>query len=402
MSRYQYKARDESGKLISGELDSSSREKVLGMLREKGLYTVSIKPVDAGGSAKKIFVFRKIKAEELIMFTHQLDTLSKAGLPILTTLDILSEQIDNLPFKKVVSRLREDIIAGNSLSQAMSKHPDCFSQVYVNFIYAGEQGGVLEQVLDRLAKLLTHELEDRKAIQSALIYPKMVAMAMIGALVIVMSFVVPRFAQIFQSMKMELPLPTRIMLEANSVFQGYWPFLLGGVIVISVLAIAMVRTVKGRLFWDQYKLKIPIVGPLLTKSMISRFCFVFGATVESGLPILETIDMAGLTLDNSYIARELDQAKREVRDGKAIGATLSRITIFPSLVINMISVGERSGNLSHMLDELVAHYDLEIQYAISGLAKAMEQVLTLVMAVFVLGLALGVFLPMWNMVNMAK
>ena len=402
MPRYQYKARDESGKLLSGLLDSSSQEKVLGTLREKGLYPVSIKPADSGRSAKKIFIFRKIKAEELIMFTHQLATLSKAGLPILTTLDILVQQIDNLPFKKVVGRLKEDIIAGNSLSQAMSKHPAFFSPVYVNFIYAGEQGGVLDQVLERLGNLLTHEQEDRKAIQSALMYPKMVAIAMIGALVIVMSFVIPKFARIFQTIKMELPLPTRIMLGANHVFQGYWPFLLGGAIVLCGLAIAMIRTVKGRLFWDQYKLKIPIVGPLLTKSMISRFCFVFGATVESGLPILETLDMAGLTLDNSYIARELDRAKREVRDGKAIGATLSRITIFPSLVINMISVGERSGNLSRMLDELVSYYDLEIQYAISGLAKAMEQVLTLVMAVFVLGLALGVFLPMWNMINMAR
>ncbi|MEA1929261.1 MAG: type II secretion system F family protein, partial [Candidatus Auribacterota bacterium] len=331
-----------------------------------------------------------------------LATLSKAGLPILTTLDILHQQIDNIPFKKVVGRVREDIIAGNSLSQAMGKHPAFFSPVYVNFIYAGEQGGVLDQVLERLGNLLTHEMEDRKAIKSALMYPKMVIIAMIGAMVIVMSFVIPRFAMIFKSIKMELPLPTRIMLGANHIFQAYWPFLLGGAIVLCALVIVMLRSRKGRLFWDQYKLKIPIVGPLLAKSMISRFCFVFGATVESGLPILETLDMAALTLDNSYVARELNRVKQEVRDGKAIAATLSKIPVFSSLVINMIAIGERSGNLSRMLDELVSHYDLEIQYAISGMAKAMEQVLTMVMAVFVLGLALGVFLPMWNMVNMAR
>ena len=402
MLPYQYKARDESGKLVTGVLDASSKDKAIQMLREKGLYPVSINEGDRGGSTKSIFNFHKIKIEELIMFTRQLSTLSKAGLPILTTLDILFQQIDTPPFKKVVGRVREDIIGGNSLSQAMSKHPAFFSSIYVNFIYAGEQGGVLDQVLERLGNLLTHELEDRKAIKSALMYPKMLIIAMIGALVIVMSFVVPKFAQIFKSINMELPLPTRIMLGANSIFQSYWPFLLGGAIIICILAIVMVRTSKGRIFWDQSKLKIPIVGPLLTKSMISRFCFVFGATVESGLPILETMEMATLTLDNTYIARELDRAKREVRDGKAIGATLSKISIFPSLVVNMISVGERSGNLSRMLDELVSHYDLEIRYAISGLAKAMEQILTLVMAVFVLGLALGVFLPMWNMLNMGR
>ncbi len=358
MTTYQYKARDESGKLSKGVLDASTKDKAIQILREKGLYPVSIKSAESEGSTIRLFSFHKIKTEELIMFTRQLATLSKAGLPILTTLDILFQQIDTLSFKKVVGRLREDIIAGNSLSQAMSKHPAFFSPVYVNFIYAGEQGGVLDQVLERLGNLLTHELEDRKAIQSALMYPKMVIMAMIGALVIVMSFVIPKFARIFQSIKMELPLPTRIMLGANNIFQNYWPVLLGGAILLSVLAILMLRNEKGRILWDKYKLKIPIVGSLLTKSMISRFCFVFGATVESGLPILDTMEMAALTLDNTYIARELDQ--------------------------------------------LVSHYDLEIHYAISGMAKAMEQALTVIMAVFVLGLALGVFLPMWNMINMGR
>jgi type II secretory pathway component PulF len=402
MPTYQYKARDESGKLSTGMLDASSKDKAIQTLREKGLYPVSIKLAESEGSTKRIFSFHKIKTEELIMFTRQLATLSKAGIPILTTLDILFQQIDTPPFKKVVGRLREDIIAGNSLSQAMSKHPAFFTPVYVNFIYAGEQGGVLDQVLERLGNLLTHELEDRKAIQSALMYPKMVIMAMIGALVIVMSFVIPKFAHIFQSIKMELPLPTRIMLGANKIFLNYWPFLLGGAILLCVLTILMLRTEKGRLLCDQYKLKIPIVGPILTKSMISRFCFVFGATVESGLPILDTLEMAALTLDNTYIARELDRAKRQIRDGKAIGATLAKISIFPSLMVNMISVGERSGNLSRMLNELVSHYDLEIHYAISGMAKAMEQALTVIMAIFVLGLALGVFLPMWNMINMGR
>lgn len=402
MMHYQYRARDESGKLMSGMLESSSKEKALQYLREKGLYPVSLKPVDGRGNSGGFFIFRKIKAEDLIMFTRQLATLTKAGLPILTTLDILIQQIENPAFKKAVNRMREDIIAGNSLSQAMSKHPAFFPAIYVNFIYAGEQGGVLDVVLDRLGDLLTHELEDRKAIKSALVYPKMVITAMAGALIIIMTFIIPRFVRIFQAIKMELPLPTRIILAANNIFQEYWPLILGGAIVIFIFAFVGVRTTKGRYLWDRYKLKIPLVGPLLTKSMISRFCFVFGATVESGLPILETLDIAALTLDNSYVARSLERTKLEVKDGKAIGATLARLGIFPSLVVSMITVGERSGNLAKMLDELVAHFDLEIQYAISGLAKAMEQVLTLVMAVCVLLLALGVFLPMWNMVNMAR
>jgi type II secretory pathway component PulF len=402
MTRYQYKAREESGKLRSGLLDAPSEEKALKALRDKKLYPVSVKAAEGEATTKKSFGLRKIKPEELIMFTRQLATLSKAGLPILTTLDILVQQIENPHFRKTVARLREDIIAGNSLSQAMSKYPAFFSPIYVNFIYAGEKGGVLEQVLERLGDLLTHEMENRKAVKSALMYPKMVITAMIVAMIIIMTFVVPKFARIFQGFKMELPLATRILLGVSSIFQNYWPFLLGGVVVLCAAAIITVRTRKGLLLWDQYKLRIPIVGSLLVKSMITRFCFVFGATAESGLPILETVDVASLILNNSYIGKELNRVKQEIRDGKSIGASLAKISIFPPMVINMISIGERSGNLSRMLEELVSFYDLEIQYAISGMTKAMEQLLTVVMAIFVLILALGVFMPMWNMVNLAR
>ncbi len=402
MARYRYKARTETGKLLRGTLESESEEEALRTLREDGVFPVLIEPAADAESRGSFFSGGRINDEDLIIFTRQLATLSKAGIPILTTLEILQEQIKNPAFRRIAGRIREDIVAGNSLSQSLAKYPRYFPRLYVNFIYAGEQGGVLDRILDRLGELLTHEMENKQAIKSALLYPKMVILAMLGAFVVIMTFVIPKFARIFSAIKMELPLPTRILLGVNSGFQNFWPYLLGGAIVLIIAGYFWLRTNRGQIFRDRYKLKIPIIGTLITRSMISRFCFVFGTTIQSGMPILETLAMASLTVNNRFLSRELGKASRMIKDGKNIGSSLERLNIFPPLVINMIAVGERSGKLPEMLTELVNYYDLQMKYAISGLARVMEQFLTAVMAVLVLILALAVFMPMWNMINLAQ
>lgn len=399
MPRYRYTARSETGEQVKGFLEAAEREKALSALRDKNLFPVTLVP-EGGGRGKP--TLRKARPEALIMFTRQLAALGKAGLPLLTTLDIIQQQLDEPRWKNLALRLQEDILAGNSLSQALEKYPEFFSPVYVNFVYAGEQGGVLEEVLNRLADLLNHDLEDRRALKAALAYPKMVLAAMAGAVVVIMTFVTPKFAEIFRTTRMELPLPTRLMLGANRYFQQFWPLLLAGLLVLAGLILVALKNEKGRIFWDRLKLRLPIIGPLFARSLISRFCFVFGLTVESGLPILETLDMAARTVDNRFLDREIERCQREIRDGKPIGESLAGTGIFPPLVIRMIAIGERSGNLSDMMKELVHHYDLEMKYAVAGLTRAMEQVLTLAMALLVLGLALAVFLPMWNMISLVS
>lgn len=402
MARYQYKARDEEGKIIAGVLGAVTEEEALKSLRERGYYPVSIQLVKEKRGGGGVFRFKKIRDEELIIFTRQLATLIEAGIPILSVLEIMGNEVDNLQFAKVIGEIREDIVAGCSISQALGKYPQFFPPLYVSFVHAGERGGVLEKVLARLGELLTHELENKMAIKSALRYPQMVVLAMIGAFIVITVFVIPKFANIFKATKMELPLPTRIMLGVNDFFQNFGFLLLGIVLIAGVLFIFWKRTGRGRLTWDKLKLKLPLVGSLLSRSMVSRFAFVFGSTVQSGMPILQVLEVSAQTLDNAYVARELENLKLEVREGKSIGETLSNSSVFPSLVSRMISVGERSGNLPSMLENLVSHYDTEVKYAIAGLTRALEQSLTVIMAGFVLLLALSVFLPMWNMVNLAK
>ncbi len=399
MPRYSYTARNEAGEQVKGTLEAAGRDKALETLREKSLFPVTLEVEETGGGS---FRRRKSRPEDLIMFTRQLAALGKAGLPLLSTLDIIHQQLDNPRWKRVTARLQEDIVAGNSLSQALAKQPEFFSTIYVNFVYAGEQGGVLEEVLDRLADLLIHDLEDRRALKAALAYPKMVLAAMAGAVVVIMTFVTPKFARIFQATRMELPLPTRVMLAANRLFQQSWPLLLAGGIVLAILGYFLLKKEKGRLFWDRIKLRLPVFGPLFTRSLLSRFCFVFGVTVESGLPILDTLEMAARAVDNHFLEREIAGCQREIGSGRPIAESLAPTGIFPPLVVRMISVGERSGNLSRMMKELVSHYDLELKYVIANMTRAMEQILTAAMALLVLGLALAVFLPMWNMISLVS
>jgi type II secretory pathway component PulF len=399
MPRYRYSARNESGGQVKGVLEAADRDKALEALGAKNLFPITLALEDGG--QKKLFR-RRAKPEELIMFTRQLASLGKAGLPILTTLDIIHQQLDDPRWKKLVGRLQEDIIAGNSLSQALNKYPDFFSPVYANFVYAGEQGGVLEDVLDRLADLLTHNLENQRAVKAALAYPKMVLTAMAGAAVVIMTFVTPKFAEIFRATRLELPLPTRIMLGANRGFQDFWPLILAVLIALGFGVFWLLKSERGRIFWDRFKLRLPVFGPLFTGSLLSRFTFVFGLTVESGLPILETLDMSARTVDNRFLDREIARSKREIRDGRPIGEALGGTGVFPPLVIRMISIGERSGNLSRMMKELVSHYDQEMKYTIAAMTRAMEQILTLAMAALVLGLALAVFLPMWDMISLVS
>jgi MSHA biogenesis protein MshG len=399
MPRYSYTARNEAGELVRGTLEAAGREKVLEALREKSLFPVTLKGEETGGGKLRR---RKTSPEDLIMFTRQLAALGKAGLPLLTTLDIIDQQLDSPRWKRVSARLQEDIVAGNSLSQALKKQPEFFSPIFVNFVYAGEHGGVLDDVLDRLADLLVHDLENRRAVKAALAYPKMVLLALAGAVAVIMTFVTPKFARIFQATRMELPLPTRMMLAANRVFQQFWPLLLSAGIALAILAYFLQRNEKGRLFWDRVKLRLPVLGPLFTRSLLSRFCFVFGVTVESGLPILETLDMAARAVGNRYLEREIAGCQREIGNGRPIAESLAATGIFPPLVTRMVSIGEQSGNLSRMMKELVSHYDLELKYVIAGMTRAMEHVLTAAMALLVLGLALAVFLPMWNMISLVS
>ena len=399
MPRYIYTARNEAGEQVRGTLESVSREKALESLREKSLFPVTLEAEESGAGGLRR---RKTRPEDLIMFTRQLAALGKAGLPLLTTLDIIHQQLDNPRWKRGAARLQEDIVAGNSLSQALKKQPEFFSPIYVNFVYAGEQGGVLEEVLDRLADLLVHDLENRRAVKSALAYPKMVLLALAGAVAVIMALVTPKFARIFQATRMELPLPTRIMLGFNRVFQQFWPLLLAAGIALAIVTWFLLKSEKGRLFWDRVKLRLPVFGPLFTRSLLSRFCFVFGVTVESGLPILETLDMAARGVGNRFLEREIAGCQREIGSGRPIAESLAPTGIFPPMVIRMVSIGERSGNLSRMMKELVSHYDLELKYVIAGMTRSMEQILTVAMALLVLGLALAVFLPMWDMISLAS
>ncbi len=400
MAIFEYKAIDETGKAVTGTMEASSSAAVSEFLDKQNYMPLKIDEKKDSGLNKTIFNFgKKIRQEDLISFTKQLVTLIKAGVPIISSLEALSEQTDSAILKETIEKIKDDLQAGNNFSNALAKYPDVFDDLYVNSVRAGETGGVLDQVLLRIGNLMTYEGEIKSKVKGAIRYPIIVVTFITIAFTILMTFVVPKFADIFSSAGAELPLPTKILMGISSVLKNYWYFIFGGLGGFFILSYYYVKTEKGRLNWDKLILKIPVFGNLFLKTAMSRFAHMFETLNKSGLPILQTMDIVSKTLGNVYIGNELERVGQGIEKGKGISKPLSESGLFPPLVIRMIAVGEQSGSLDEMLKNVSEHYDSEVNYLIENLVTMIEPILTVTIGAMVLLLALGIFLPMWNMMQ---
>ena len=398
MPVYKYKARDKFGKAINGVMDASSYEMAAGQVDDLGYIPISIQEKKkAAISLDFLHGVRGVSLEDLILFSRQLSTLFSAGIPLLSGLNTLAEQTENKKMKETINTIRNDIKGGNSLSDALSKHPGVFSTLYVGMIQAGETAGTLDEILDRLAAITEHEKDTRARIKEATRYPKIVITAISVAFIVLVTFVVPGFAAMFTKFGGTLPLPTRIMIGISHVFRDYW-FVM--IIVVSLIVLGFrwyTNTKSGRLRWDGLMLRLPVFGPLFQKIVMSRFANILGMLIRSGVPILDSLKIVSGTAGNVVISREIDKLGENVRQGSALSRQLRQSGIFTPMVTQMISVGEQSGKMDEMMDRVSQYYDLETEYTIKNLSTLIEPALIITIGGMVLFLALGIFLPMWDM-----
>jgi type II secretory pathway component PulF len=405
MPIFKYRVRDKSGKSIAGTIDAPNVQMAGDQLYTLGYFPISIEEIGEAISldlSALLTRFQKVKLDELIVFSQQLSTLYKAGLPLLGGLESITQQVKNKKFKMTLEEVRKQVEGGSTLHGAMSKYPEVFSTIYVNMVRAGETSGMLGEALDRFITLSDREIRTQQRVKEATRYPKIVILSLTVAFAVLLTFVIPRFAQIFAQFKTPLPLPTRIMIGINTVFQNYWYLVLIVVFGIPILLRRYLRTESGRYFWDRLKLRIPVFGPIFLKIALSRFSYTFAMLNRSGIPILQTLEITSTTINNMNLSQSIEEISRNVREGRSLADAMRETEKFTPLIIQMVSVGESSGTLESMLMRITEYYDIEVDNLIKKMSTYIEPFLTLFLGVVVLFLALAVFLPWWNMAKLFR
>lgn len=407
---FQYKVRDSAGKIISATKEASSREAVIKDLRQKGLQPIVVIPEKK--SASKIsqqkqawyqLSWGKIaKEEEIFVFTRDLLTLVHSGVPIITGLRDIVSQVQNERFREILREIYLDVDAGSKLSEAFAKYPQVFSEFYQKSLLAGEKSGRLEQILNRLIETLDHDIETRNTIQNAIRYPVMVLGALILAFVLVLTFAVPNIANLFTQFNTPLPLPTRFLIGLGAFSKKYGALVLIGCGIFSFLFSIYKKTPSGRFVWDFVKLRAPVFGILFKKLALSRFAATLQILHASGIVLPEGLNITSRVVDNEVIAKAILRAQQGVNAGKSLYEGLHETGIFTPLVLRMVMMGEKSGNLEEMLGEIVHHYDREVKYTTKALGTMIEPILTVLLGGMVLIFALGIFLPMWNVLKLIR
>jgi len=406
MPKFSYQAINPSGNLVSGEIDADTEDIANSMLIAQGYVPANVTQKSETALRINWTKIRTqlsiIKPNELTLFSKQLRTLLTAGVPITKILEVLETQTDNLKLRGIIARISQDIREGSSLYDAFRRHPNAFSPLYCSMVQAGEASGALPEILDRLIYITEHENKIRSDIKSALQYPLLVISFLVVAFFVLLTFVVPKFAGIFENAGIDLPVPTKICMWMYFALSQYWYILVGGTIALLVGAYYYLRSENGKLTTYRLLMRLPIVGPLLIKAAMSRFASIFSILQSSGVTVMEAMKILYGTIGNAAIARELDQINERLEQGRGIANPLKSSRYFPPLVINMISIGEEAGNLEDMLNEIAKHYDDELEYEMKKLSDAIGPLLTVGLAAVVGFFALAIFLPMWDLTQMVK
>lgn len=403
MPNFRYKVRDKYGRPLSGTLGGENKEMVLNYLKKMGYTPISVDLSNEAFSLNDIFSkFNKVKLEDLIMFTRQLVTLQTAGLPLLMSLAAVKDQTESVLLKNIISQLILDVEGGSSFSEALARHPNVFDNLYISMVKSGEVSGTLDEVLERLAALTEQQLEIRTKVRSATFYPIIVLATLAGAFIAIITFVLPRFADLFSRFNVDLPLPTKILLGINIVVRKYWYLLIAAIIAAIALFKVYIKTPIGKLNWDNFKLKVPIFGPVVLKISMSRFARVTSSLMKSGIPLLQVLDLSSKTTGNIVVARAIDNIKKAVNDGKPMHEPMKIDKLFPPIVTQMVAVGESTGKLDQLLLRVSDYYDSQVDYTLKNLTTAIEPILIFMLGFMILIMALAIFLPLWDMIQVFK
>ena len=408
MPFFAYKGRNARGEMMQGVLEGADSGAVADQLFGTGVTPLEITPTTrkattgagttaAGEGLWERLTRKKVTSIDVQLFSRQIYTLLKSGVPIMRGLAGLQESATNKSFARVLQDLRESLDAGRELSTAMRRHTECFTPFYLSMVRVGEMTGRLEDVFLRLFDHLEFDRDMRDRVKAAMRYPTFVIVAMIAAMIIVNVFVIPQFVNVFKTFHAQLPLMTRILIATSRFTIDYWPVMAGMALAAFLAFRAWTRTVPGRLAWDRYKLRFPIAGKIIHKATMARFARSFALSIRSGVPIVQALTVVAQTADNAYLTMRLDQMRDGVERGESILRTATNAQVFTPVVLQMIAVGEESGSLDDLMDEIALMYEREVDYELKTLSSQIEPILITFLGIMVLVLALGIFLPIWDL-----
>ncbi len=424
MPRYIYVALDARGHETKGAIEAGSQNEAIGRVKEMGLFPTKIGEADkeekaakkdkaktpakakAGGKKGGLNINIKIpglggkvKPKVLTTFTRQLATLVDAGLPLLRGLRVLEKQERNMNLKEILGQLAASIEGGSTFSEGLAQHPKVFNKLFVNMVKAGELGGVLEVVLKRLAEFSEKAQKIKGKVKAAMFYPVAVLIVAVGIMILLMTFVVPKFKDVFAGMNITMPKFTLFVLKVSEIIKDNILLTLGAVAVVVVLFLLFIKTKFGRHLWDAFKLKMPVLGPVISKVAISRFTRTLGTLVSSGVPILQALTIVKETAGNVIIANAVGQVHESVKEGETITSPLEASRVFPPMVVSMVDVGEQTGALPEMLLRIADNYDEEVDNAVSAMTSLLEPIMIIFLAVMVGSIVIAMFLPLIKMIE---
>ncbi|PYP70190.1 MAG: pilus assembly protein PilC [Gemmatimonadetes bacterium] len=397
MPVFQYTARTLKGELVNDKIDLPSRDDVIAHLRKNRMVVVQVRQAPTELRLPKLGA--GIKTRDVVVFTRQFATMINAGLPLVQALDILAQQTENKRLAETTRQVVYDVESGHTLADALRKHPKAYSDLYVNMVAAGEAGGILDTILVRLAQFLEKNDAIVRKVKGAMIYPAVIISVAVIAISVLLIFVIPTFQNMFASVNLDLPLPTRVVIGMSNVLKHYWWAIIG-VMVGSVFMInRYYKTAPGRLQIDALLLRLPVLGDVIRKAAVSRFTRTLSTLISSGVSILDGLEITARTAGNMVIHNAVMESRASIAGGETIAAPLQKSAVFPPMVISMIAVGEQTGGLDEMLSKIADFYDDEVDAAVSALLSLMEPIMIVVLGVIVGGMVVAMYLPIFDMVN---
>ncbi|MCS7172181.1 MAG: type II secretion system F family protein [Armatimonadetes bacterium] len=404
MAVFQYTARDQMGRVIQGVLEAENGAQVASRLREMGLFITAIEPVRAGpGEARSLWdLLRGISLRELALMSRQFATMVNSGLSLVRALGILEQQTTNPKLRRILAQVRADVEQGRALADSLAKHPQAFSSLYVNMVRAGEAGGVLDDVLQRLSTFLEKEYALRQKIKSAMVYPAILAVVATLALLLMTVFIIPQFVVFYRELDVgDLPVPTQILMWVSLVIRSFWYVWIPALAVAIYGFLRWIRTPAGKAWWDRTKLRLPLFGPLVQKTILARFARTLGTLLGAGVPLLQAFEVTGKAVDNAVVEEGIQKVRSSIREGESIAVPLSSIPLFPPMVVQMVRVGEEAGNLDEMLVKVADFYDTEVEATVGALASTLEPAMIVFMGVVVGAMVVSLYLPIFKLVAQA-
>ncbi|MCV6623996.1 MAG: type II secretion system F family protein [Cellvibrionaceae bacterium] len=403
MASFSYIGRSADGQKLTGSYEAANAESVASRLAERGIIPLEIQPQEEQqsfvDSVNEAFGLERVEKQELIMFARQMYTISRSGIPLIKAIRGLASTTKQRGLEKVLLAIVEQLESGSSLANAMRHHPKVFDNMFVSMVDAGENSGQLEQTFKQIAEYIQQDVDNKKRVSAALRYPSFVIIALSIAITVVNIKVIPAFASMYAKFNAELPWTTKFLIGMSDVFVNYWPYMLLAIVALALVVRQHLKTEVGQRQWGKLKLRMPIIGSIIQQASMARYARGLALMLRSGVPINQSLGLVAAAMDNLYLSEQIMQIRRSVERGDSLLQAHGGVGIFTPLVLQMIAVGEESGRVEELLDEVALFYEEEVDYDLKRLSAKIEPIMIVVMAAFVMVLALGIFLPMWDMLS---